>query len=79
MINKYKNQIMLGIFTSIILISFLVLVLKDNNTKYITKKKITETTSITKAETTTDIGAETTASEPETTGITQTWKIYDSI
>lgn len=71
MINKYKNQIMLGVFTSIILISFLVLVLKDNNTKYITKKKITETTSITKAETTTDIGAETTASEPETTGITQ--------
>ena len=71
MINKYKNQLMLGIFTGIILVIFLVLVLKDNNTKYITEEKITETTSITKAETATDIGAETTTSEPETTGITQ--------
>lgn len=71
MINKYKKQIGLSIFTSIIVISFLILVIQDHNTKNITIEKNNETTTTSQIETTTNIGIETTAPTEETTNFTQ--------
>lgn len=70
MINQYKNQIVLGIFTGIICISFLLLVMQDNHTKNITIEKNKKTTT-TQIETTTSIGTETTTPAPETTVFSQ--------
>lgn len=69
MINKYIKQIELGIFTSIILISFIALLLKDDNTKHLVNKKNTETSTPFSSEIKTDIGTETTVSIEETTTI----------